>query len=327
MNLFGKGKINDVNKRLRQKMMDKIIIGLALVGMIILNSCAKDKEIGEISPLTDDYILPQGKAPEADARIVTLYEKYGSYFLYEFKQRDFDWKLVDVSLGDGEMDYMAYSYTPADPMYVGDVLDMLDVVWFCFYPDDFLKKTIPYRVLLVSTLEEIDLYYEETFEKDYWIDANKIVISHCSGVLREMSGEDKRELKNVLQRDLMYYWLSAGIFEIPNEFYEVSDYSSNADIEIESENYARHRGFVPTWTGEWVEWSEYMMNVNNPMYLTYDQQNDLYAYLERMIMCTSQEWEEDLKYPLVRQKYDILRNYFKENYGFDVQAIGDAIYN
>lgn len=39
---------------------------------------------------------------------------------------------------------------------------------------------------------------------------------------------------------------------------------------------------------------------------------------------TSEEWAEDLTYPLVKKKYDILRNYFLEKFNFDIQKIGDA---
>lgn len=310
--------------------MNKIIIGLALVGMIFLCSCAKDKEIGEIEPLTGDYVLPQGKSP-ADDRIVELHEKYGSYFLYEFSQRDFNWKFIDISLGENpDPIYTAYSYTAADPAYAGDMLDLLDEIWFRFYPGkEFLKKTIPYRVLMVSTLKKIDLDMEETYDIFFRVDDNQIVFSYCSSVLREMSGERKRELKSELQMSLFANWLETKTINIPKEFYEVSDYFENADEDPESENYARHRGFIASWDSDdiWYEWSTSMFNVDSgETYITYDYNSDLYSYINKMILCTSEEWEEDLNYPLVKQKYDILRNHFKKQYGFDLQAIGDAVY-
>lgn len=35
---------------------------------------------------------------------------------------------------------------------------------------------------------------------------------------------------------------------------------------------------------------------------------------------------DDLQYPLVKKKYDLLRNYFIKNYGVDIQKIGDATF-
>ena len=106
--------------------MNIIIIKWILASMLFLSACAKDQKLAEIEPLTSDYTLPQGKSA-ADNRIVELYNTYGSYFLYEFSRRDFDWKLINTSLNEyGDPDFV-YRYTSADPNYMGDILDFLNV--------------------------------------------------------------------------------------------------------------------------------------------------------------------------------------------------------
>ena len=52
--------------------------------------------MGSVDPLTPDYILPQGKSP-ADNRIVELYNQYGTYILYEYTERDFNWSQMEGS--------------------------------------------------------------------------------------------------------------------------------------------------------------------------------------------------------------------------------------
>ena len=49
------------------------------------------------------------------------------------------------------------------------------------------------------------------------------------------------------------------------------------------------------------------------------------TYLHDMLRHSEEEWAENLKYPLVKQKYDILRNYIIEEYGVDLQEIGNAL--
>lgn len=59
---------------------------------------------------------------------------------------------------------------------------------------------------------------------------------------------------------------------------------------------------------------------------TLNETDDLKAFLNGMVGRTSEQWESDLEYPLVKKKYDILRNYLLETYDFDIQVIGDMIY-
>ena len=80
-------------------MKKRYVIGM-FIGSVLFCSCAKDSALGPDVALERDYVLPQGKSPQADGRIVDLYEKYGSYFLYEYSQKDFNWTQVAVSTGN-----------------------------------------------------------------------------------------------------------------------------------------------------------------------------------------------------------------------------------
>ena len=92
----------------------------------------------------------------------------------------------------------------------------------------------------------------------------------------------------------------------------ISDYLNNVSDTEE----ARNAGFVlnPTMDYEW--------SVDGNM----TESNDLNAYLASLVFRTTEEWKEDLQYPLVKQKYDILVNWLKTGYGIDIVKIGNAIY-
>ena len=74
-------------------MKKRYVIGM-FIGSVLFCSCAKDSALGPDVALERDYVLPQGKSPQADGRIVDLYEKYGSYFLYDFTLLDLNWNQV-----------------------------------------------------------------------------------------------------------------------------------------------------------------------------------------------------------------------------------------
>ena len=47
------------------------------------------------------------------------------------------------------------------------------------------------------------------------------------------------------------------------------------------------------------------------------------SFITWLLTRSSEEWKEDLTWPLVKKKYDILRNWTQEEFGFDIQSIGN----
>lgn len=270
-------------------------------------ACAEDNKIGEVPSLTPEYTLPQGKSP-ADDRIVELYDKYGTYVLYDYTAADLQWLQVDFNGNT----WTSYEYTAPDPQYAGGVLDLLEENVFRFYPVEFLKKYLPYKIFLTSTLKSVGT---ETMI-NVRVVQTQMVVSNCAEGIEDISQADKVALKNELQAKLWNRWYS--IFDIPREFYTVSYYNGAASADPADWNYARERGFIADSDG--MEWST-KDPWPNP---TLSETIDLDTYLTGMRNRTSEEWAEDLKYPLVKKKYEILRNYFLENFDFDIQKIGDA---
>lgn len=286
--------------------MKRMKIYWILLSALVLGACAEDKKIGEIEPIEPGYVLPQGKSP-ADDRIVDLFEKYGTYVLYEYTKADFNWRQ-----GGGEL---SYDYTDPDPKYAGDMLDLLEEIWFKFYPEEFHEKNMPRKIFLTGILEisGSPIYARVT--------QAQVAVGYCSDVLTDMPGEMKSEFKTALQRVLLKDWINRNIIAIPDEFYEVSDYSYEADTDDpESPDYARARGFVANAGGaEWcgrVNWQTGML----------DRGDDLSSFIDSMVGRTSEEWAGDFEYPLVEVKYNILREYILENYKIDLREIGDAVY-
>ena len=283
--------------------MKKAGVYLCVLWACCLAACSDNDEIGYVEEWKEEYVLPQGKS-DADDRIVDFYEQYGTYILYEYTYLDFRYELN------------TFEYELPDPEYVGDMLDLLDEIWFDFYPDDFKKENLPLKIFLAGTIEPKNGGYH------CLVGSSCVGVGFCSEVLREFTSEEKLEFMRDLQTNLWAGYLE--LFEVPKEFFELSSYISVADTDPESENYARRRGFV----------EEYAVDDSPATWYTsadvstgeIEKDRDLSSFVMGMILRTSEDWEEDLEWPLVKQKYDLVRNWIIDTYGFDLQKIGDKVY-
>ena len=290
-------------------------IYISLLAILFLSGCAKDTQIGNIQVPGADYVLPQGGDAMADQRILKLYETYGSYFSYEFSEKDFNWTQISNSLGDD-----VFRFDPIEPGKVKNLLDLLQLTWFDFYDQEFLAHAMPIRIFLTETVQlqvrkfdwgiwDYILSWKDVYAR--YLD-NQIAISNVNKSVADMSAEEKRVYKSNLQSVFLESLVASATIVAPDEFIAISDYSNNVDDTEE----ARNAGFVlnPTMDYEW--------SIDGNM----TESNDLNAYLASLVFRTAKEWEDDLQYPLVKQKYDILVSWLKTEYGIDIVKIGNTIY-
>lgn len=278
-------------------------------------SCSGNDDIGDIEPLTQDYDLSQGN-PEADARIVEYYKNFNTYILYNFTYNDF---YYDMST--------SFLYEDCDPEYVEDMLDLLDDIWFDFYPVEFHKKFMPYKLFLTKNILQPwgDDYFLKLFTVAGVKPAHCYSVGFCSDTLQKITPETKLYFKNEIQRNLWGNWYS--LLNAPEEFFNVSDYSTPVSAyDPTSDDYARKRGFVTDyyygyddeWCARYVGNSSYDISVVKGF--------DFRSFLTTMATHDSEFWESYLQYPLVKKKYEIVRSWLQENFGFDLQKVGDATY-
>lgn len=289
------------------------------LGTLTFTSCAdNDDDLGIIQVPNTEYVLPQGKNTEADKTIVSLYEKYNTYFLYEFTEKDFQWSQVNA----GSLDDASYRFDPISPEKVSALLEAIQKGWLDFYPENFLKKSLPFKVLLAENVQT----EERTFDWDTWgyvykwgnkpsrHIANQMAIGNISEPWAEMSADEKRAFKSYVQTDFLLFCIEQGLVEIPDEFYAVSDYSIKMGWDATSAD-AREAGFVYDPHAE-LEWS-----VDG----TITKSADVDAFVASLVYRTDSEWADDLKYDYVKRKYDILVSAF-ESAGIDMKRIGNTTF-
>jgi hypothetical protein len=306
----------------------KHILFIGCISSILLFSCKKDVSIGAPVPIEADYKLPQGNASqEANDKIQQLYNKYGSYFLYSFTQKDFIW-VQSTGSSASKVDTAVLG----NPAYAGDMLAFLDEIWLRFLPDDFKKNQgIPYRVMMADTIKQYRPGFppgREYLYSDYKVSGKAIAFAGMNSSLRTMTPAQKTAKKNILFSGIWNYYINSKILDVPAAFYNVSNYApetapaSPLSIPANKEAF-RQRGFISGY--------DPVYNTANEWYYgTYSwgtaKASDISSFMANITLRTDAQIAPLLQYPLVKQKFDILVNYYKTKYNIDVRAIANATY-
>ncbi|MFB6457087.1 hypothetical protein ACE38W_17585 [Chitinophaga sp. Hz27] len=308
----------------------KHISFISFIFTIFLFSCSKkETEIGAPVSIKPDYVLPQGNAPDAaNARIQQLYDKYGSYFLYNFTQKDYEW-VQSTGSGNSKLDTAVLG----DPIYTSDMLQFLDDVWLKFLPEDFKKgKGIPYRVFMADVIRQYRPNFPPEYTYlyfDYKIVGKAVVFPGMNSDLRTMTPAQKVAKKIIVTSAMWSYYIANNILDIPSEFYAISNYTSTAapvtPLSLPANMIAyRTRGFLPSsydpTFGNALEWyySSYAWGTAKT--------NDANSFITNITQRTDAQMAPYLTYPLIKQKFDLLVNYYKTKYNIDVRAIANATY-
>lgn len=299
------------------------------IAVLGLSSCYHDKDLGDPIEILDDYTLPQtGASDAANAKIKGLYDKYGSYFLYDFTEKDAFWKEV---MGTGSSSQV-YSIIKGDPANVDKMLDFLNDAWLKCFPDDILAKGgVPYRVFLADSVywtKDFGGGYIKKFNLDTYVGGDNSVIIAGMNRIPKMTAEKLYTLKVAVFATFFNSYVEKGYIDFPDTFYKVSDYENCPDYEriisgTNSETDFRSRGFVPTYNPDYGYFSDWFYNTKWNKTWKDAKANDRSSFISLLLYANDAKLEEEkfLTYPLIKQKWDILVNYYLEKYHIDIRNV------
>ncbi|MDR6782762.1 hypothetical protein ABIE26_000751 [Pedobacter africanus] len=294
-------------------------IALIIVFLGLISSGCKKKEVLEPGDAKIEYKLPQG-SNAFDTDLVNIYQNYGSYFLYKFNPAvDFAW--VPAAVGTDNLFSTKFSCEQADEAAVAKVLPFMQKNWLNLYPDTFLKRTLPFKVLLAKNLKRL----VNPNTSDYTLSNTgltsgtfpntilgyyHITISNFSASFDAMTLPQKAFFKGDLHIEYWNYMFSTGKVGMASGFAQVSNYTLTVS---QSTMYAN--GFLDTRA----------KSQNNPALY------DLRTYVKAITNNSKATLDNTILKPandtkgLVKQKYNLVINYYKMVYNVDLQAIGDAV--
>lgn len=297
--------------------MKNIMLIIVLLGLI-LPGCKK-KEVLEPSVSKIEYELPQG-TNAFDTDLVNLYQNYGSYFLYKFNP-DIDFAWVPAAVGTDNLFSTRFSCEQADEAAVAKVLPFVQKNWLSLYPDTFLKRTLPFKVLLAKNLKRLKNpsttdntlsntgLTSGTFPNTI-LGYYHITISNFAPSFDGMTAAQKTLFKGDMHIEYWNYMFATGKVAMPTNFATVSNYALTVSS---STMYAN--GFLDTRA----------KSQNNP------QLYDLRTYVKAITNNPKTVLDNTILKPtndtkgLINQKYNLVVSYYKTVYNVDLQAIGDAV--
>ena len=300
-------------------------------------ACYDEKELSP-SEIISSYSVPQGEHDYDDV-IVEYYNQYGSCLLYKFTDKDTYWTpsgWMNGVLGvDGTKGYLV---TPADEKYVGEQLDVIEKLWFSSYSDDFLKEFLPVKIMLCSEIDSVYVTWDFSVtpvqmkylgqEVQSWYNYDNICVSYGNIVVTQMTKEDSLAFRSSISRTFIESMIGRGKTAPTTEFGESANYDiSSSDMYTASKLWAAG---IP-------------QLVNSAI----SEDNDWKTFMMMMVLCpeefltrvpeynsdwdsTSKNWDGILNpvkdvNGLLKKRYDMVRDYFIENYNMDLQKVGNIL--
>ena len=305
---------------------------------ILTVSCYDEKDL-EPSNIVSSYSVPQG-THDYDDVIVDIYDQYSSCLLYKFTDKDTYWTPSGWMNGSlGEEGTNGYIVTPADENYVGQQVDLLQNAWFSFYSDEFLKEFLPVKIMLCSNIDSVYAEYDfsEGFKVIYkgkgvnaWYNYDNICVSYGNETVIQMTKEDTLAFRSSISRTFIESMIGRGKTSPTKEFEEVTNYKTdgiNSMSPVELWKLGVPCASLKTYSvSVETDWTSFLM-----MMITFSEE-----FLTRTPEYFN-EWDHSMANwdgilnpakdvnGLLKKRYDMVRDYFIENYNMDLQKIGNEL--
>ncbi len=290
-------------------------------------SCKKEAPL-TASTENQGYVVPQGNH-DYDATIVSFYQTYGKYLLYEFEDKDTywtpsGWKQAMPSTTSEGFWYPGYEVTPADPLYVGQLLTLMQNQWFNLYPEKFLKEFLPVKIMLCSAVDSVNTKYvfSPSFHAEKvdipvpsWYNYDNICVNNANDGIESMTDADIKNFRTHINRIFINSMIGRDLFTPTDLFTNIANYASATTT---AKAYAQGVLYPYYNTSATADWGKYVMAMVTTSEATLNADTPDYDTKYKGILHTTKDVNGKIK-----KRYDIVRNYYIDNYGVDLQTIGN----
>lgn len=268
----------------------------ALLMLITLASCKKENDIIKNDDDARMYQLPQGNEPY-DQQIMEFYKKYNSVILYKYNQADFTYNFTGLT-------EVNISAPAAGPNGIQETIDFLQQQLISKYPEEFLQKNLPFKILLASKiLKKRESFPFDTLELPAAAGYSNITFG-LTGRLSGLSHETADSARGGLHGALWLKGLLSGNIKVPPTFTPANTgYSPDP-------NHMRDMGFFFYRLGgtEYQDVADYITVITGHHK----------TWLDANVFTPSFDPKGNFK-----RKYNLVINYYKTQYNVDLQAIGN----
>ncbi|PUZ24251.1 hypothetical protein GA0116948_107160 [Chitinophaga costaii] len=312
--------------------MNRYIKYMSLLVLVISVASCKKSE-GRLTPTTinDGYTLPQG-THDYDTLIQSYFDKYHSYFLYNFSEKDAYWTPTgykNATLGTSGYWSNGFEMTPALDPYIKAQLSLFDVSCLRFYSDTFLKAFLPVKILLCSEVDSVYNNYDfstspptitkGTKHVGAWYNYDNICINYGNERVLSMSQADSLAYLTKVNLIFIKSIIGRGITSPIEEFTEQTNYTSTPTSMLDAYSKGMLTPYYngPTATSDWYQYLLAMTTVSETTLHT----AALSTYDATFTGILNSKKDAN---GIIQKRYNIVRNYFITTYNVDLQAIGNA---
>lgn len=267
-----------------------------ILSATILLACNKEAALTPSTPATVN-LLPQGNSSYDDS-IMACYNQYKTYILYRFTQGDY---------GYGYIIRKADSAFNANPVYISPVLRAVYDNIINFFPEPFLKRTMPYKILLASYIGAGATRNVTGYDATH----ASLTIGWADSTLMQLATPAQLKAFRVnMVRAYLDRAYRATSLHVPNEFL-ISMPAGYDYLTINTTLQKNQCGII------------------EPVGPNLNVTTDFLGYLQAMMTRPKAEIENAYFRPaidskgLFKRKYGIVVNYFKSEFGFDPQELGN----
>lgn len=311
--------------------MNRSIKIVALLLLIVCTvSCKKEDKLTPTT-INDGYVLALG-THDYDTVILSYFNKYNSYFLYQFSDKDAYWTPTGYKngiKGDDGFWKNGFEMSPADPLYIKAQLDLFSALCLQLYSDKFLKDFLPAKILLCSKVDSIFqgydfstspiTYYKGIKSVSAWYNYDNICVNYGNAQVSGMTAADS----------LVYMAKVNGVFIESivgrKKTNPTADFTAQVNYTTASTNQedAYARGIIteyfngPSATSDWYLYITAMATYSEATL----QGPPPYTGDVSLVGILNSEKDTN---GLIKKRYDIVRKYFTDTYNVDLQAIGNA---
>ena len=332
---------------------------ITLAALLSFNACSENEDAitpsGNYSPIRGGF--PQGDS-RYDSLINDIKNEYGVYLIYkDITEEDLNRDWVSAGTGDiyvggyeDERDDWSWNLPEAHlPFYV----DYFHNYIFPNISKEFANSTFPVKIYMIHNLRTEPRDYGEENNGNVGgtdTDPHKSIklgnfdnwaISFSEEVIEGGDAEyTLRQQRCMFMIQAIYNAIEKGGITSPDEFWTGFDFSQDKKmnhVDPNKENYKYNLGFADMINdnfGTGVQkqvWVPAYANETSCYYWEkdkYPNYNLFTTYIKNAMWLTPEEFETRYpqgKYPMIREKYEIVVNHMLETYGIDLVGIARGI--
>lgn len=303
------------------------ISAILLLSTWLATGCKKEEKL-TASEDEKGYSVPQG-AHAYDTSILDWYNKYGTYFLYKFTDKDTYWTPTGWKNSTPDTAGIwstGYLVAQADTNYIGQQLALINKLWLSRYTDKFLDQFLPSKIMLCKSVDSVyntilfnPVRYIKTIKSvGAYYNYDNICLNFGSAGVTTMTASDSVKFLAKVNLVFMQSIAVRNLTAPTNAFTSIATYSST----FASQAAAYAQGIITIYYNprspqqDWNAYIEAMVSRSETNLNKSTANTDMTSL--GMLNATKDSGGK------IRQRYNIVRNYFINNYGVDLQAIGNA---